>query len=166
MHPIAGFTFTSALQLTTPPRSTSKTIYQGITDPTSQVVSHFDWAFSLYRPMLVALWDRLFEGDFENRGVDVFKRHYDQVRELVPAGRLLEYDVSQGWGPLCEFLGEEVPAGAPFPFTNTISDFQRGFRGHNTRRIRGAVVKAVLLVLAVATIWMSFGYIARWTDGM
>jgi hypothetical protein len=113
--------------------------------------------------MLLALWDRLFEGDFENRGVEVFKKHYDQVRELVPQDRLLEYDVSHGWGPLCEFLGEDAPQ-APFPFTNSISDFQRGFRGQNTRKIRGAIIKAVLLVLAMATIWMSFGYIAKWTN--
>lgn len=145
-----------------PPRSTAKTIYQGITDPTSQVISHFDWAFSLYRPMLVALWERLFEGDFENRGVEVFKRHYDLVRELVPEDRLLEYSVGDGWAPLCDFLGEDCPA-APFPFTNTISDFQHGLRGRNTSKIRDAVVKALVLVLGMACIWMSFGYISRWT---
>ncbi|KAJ0114068.1 hypothetical protein N8I77_007123 [Diaporthe amygdali] len=143
-------------------KSTSKTIYQGITDPTSQVISHFDWAFSLYRPMLVTLWDRLFEGDFENRGVEVFKRHYDLVRELVPPERLLEYDVGDGWGPLCEFLGEDRPA-APFPYTNTISDFQHGLRGRNNRKIRNAIFKAVILVLGMACIWMSFGYISKWT---
>lgn len=112
--------------------------------------------------MLVTLWDRLFEGDFENRGVEVFKRHYDLVRELVPPERLLEYDVGDGWGPLCEFLGEDRPA-APFPYTNTISDFQHGLRGRNNRKIRNAIFKAVILVLGMACIWMSFGYISKWT---
>ncbi|KAL1863869.1 hypothetical protein Daus18300_008018 [Diaporthe australafricana] len=159
---IAAYPKAKVILTTRDPESTAKTIYQGITDPTSQVISHFDWAFSLYRPMLVALWERLFEGDFENRGVEVFKRHYDLVRELVPADRLLEYNVGDGWAPLCEFLGEDAPA-APFPFTNTISDFQHGLRGRNNRKLRDAIVKALVLVLGMACIWMSFGYISRWT---
>ncbi|KUI56234.1 hypothetical protein VP1G_03654 [Cytospora mali] len=142
--------------------STSKTVYQGIKDPTSQIISHFDWAFSLYRPMLLTLWDRLFQGDFENRGKEVFKSHYDMVRSLVPADRLLEYDVGQGWEPLCKFLGEDIPD-MRFPYTNSSRDFQVGIRGRNNRKIRDAVMKAVALVLGLACIWMAFGYISKWT---
>lgn len=143
-------------------KSTSKTVYQGILDPTSQVISHFDWAFSLYRPMLLTLWDRLFQGDFENRGKEVFRNHYDLVRQLVPADRLLEYDVGQGWRPLCEFLGEDIPD-MEFPYTNSSRDFQIGIRGRNNRKIRDAVLKAVVLVLGLACVWMAFGYISKWT---
>jgi hypothetical protein len=39
------------------------------------------------------------------------------VRNTVPKERLLEFDVKQGWGPLCEFLGKPVPA-SPFPHIN------------------------------------------------
>lgn len=144
-------------------RSTTKTIYQGITDPTSQIISHFDWAFSLYRPMLLLLWDRLFQGDFENRGKEVFQAHYDLVRQLVPKDRLLEYDVSHGWAPLCAFLAEDVPD-APFPVSNTATDFQAGIRGRNNRKIRDAAIKALAFVLFLACVWMTFGYISRFTD--
>jgi len=45
-------------------------------------------------------------------------QHYDewysQVKEAVPNVKLLEYDVSMGWEPLCEFLGKPVP-NVPFP---------------------------------------------------
>lgn len=115
--------------------------------------------------MLVMLWDRLFQGDFENRGKQVFRSHYALVRELVPKEQLLEYDVAQGWGPLCRFLGEEVPD-QPFPFTNTTSDFQAGIRGRNNRKIRDAIFRAVVFILAIACLWMTFGYISRWTDGL
>lgn len=152
----------TGLILTSPNRSTTKTIDAGIRDPTSQIISHFDWAFSLYRPMLLLLWDRLFQGDFENRGRDVYRRHYDLVRELVPADRLLEYDVSRGWGPLCKFLGEDVPD-EPFPYSNSADDFRAGLRGRNNRKIRDAAVKAVAFVLGMACIWMSFVYVSRWT---
>lgn len=112
--------------------------------------------------MLLLLWDRLFQGDFENRGRDVFRSHYDLVRELVPADRLLEYDVSRGWGPLCKFLGEDVPD-EPFPYTNSADDFQAGIRGRNNRKVRDAIVKALVFVLGLTCIWMAFVYISRWT---
>ena len=112
--------------------------------------------------MLLTLWDRLFQGDFENRGKDVFKAHYDLVRQLVPPERLLEYDVSQGWEPLCNFLGEEIPD-ERFPYTNSSRDFQNGIRGRNNRKIRDAVIKVLALILGMACIWMSFGYISKWT---
>lgn len=108
------------------------------------------------------LWDRLFQGDFENRGKEVFRSHYDLVRELVPSDRLLEYDVSCGWEPLCKFLGEDIPD-MPFPFTNSANDFQAGLRGRNNRKIRDGILKAVIFVLALACVWMAFGYISRWT---
>jgi len=43
--------------------------------------------------------------------------HNAEVRRLVPPGRLLEYQVGQGWEPLCAFLGVPVPQ-RPFPRLN------------------------------------------------
>ena len=37
-----------------------------------------------------------------------------RVRAEVPADRLLVYEVTQGWEPLCAFLGVPVPD-EPFP---------------------------------------------------
>ena len=45
------------------------------------------------------------------------------VTAACPADRLLVYEVSDGWDPLCEFLGVPVPAAA-FPYTNTTEEFQ------------------------------------------
>ncbi|KAG2444255.1 hypothetical protein HXX76_001012 [Chlamydomonas incerta] len=54
-------------------------------------------------------------GTFRGRFGDkefVFDAHYAEVR-LVPRERLLEYDVRQGWAPLCAFVGRPPPlAGA------------------------------------------------------
>ncbi|KAI9726319.1 MAG: hypothetical protein M1828_001593 [Chrysothrix sp. TS-e1954] len=38
-----------------------------------------------------------------------FLDHYAHVRAVVPADRLLEYQPSQGWAPLCKFLDVEIP---------------------------------------------------------
>ncbi|KAJ5933619.1 hypothetical protein N7454_005948 [Penicillium verhagenii] len=46
-----------------------------------------------------------------------YLEHYALVRQLTPADRLLEYKISDGWEPLCEFLGKPVPD-VPFPHLN------------------------------------------------
>ena len=43
--------------------------------------------------------------------------HMDYLRKVVPPGKLVMYSVKEGWGPLCEILGKEVPDEA-FPRAN------------------------------------------------
>jgi len=47
--------------------------------------------------------------DFPANGRQYFRAYKDHVRHVVPKESLLEYDVKQGWEPLCEFLGKDVP---------------------------------------------------------
>jgi Sulfotransferase domain len=54
--------------------------------------------------------------------VNVFNAHTDAVKAAIPSDRLLIYEVKDGWGPLCTFLGKPVPA-EPFPRTNSRADF-------------------------------------------
>lgn len=54
--------------------------------------------------------------------IDGFNAHCDTVVAAVPKDRLLDYDVKQGWEPLCAFLRLPVPA-TPFPRTNDRKDF-------------------------------------------
>lgn len=61
--------------------------------------------------------------DFDH-ATKVYRDYVEDVRRTVPAGRLLEYDVKQGWEPLCEFLGVDVPD-EPFPLTNTTEQFRK-----------------------------------------
>ena len=53
-----------------------------------------------------------------------FNAHVESVKEGVDAGRLLVYDVKQGWEPLCAFLGVGVPDEA-FPRVNSREDTKR-----------------------------------------
>jgi hypothetical protein len=46
-----------------------------------------------------------------------FNEHIEEVRNSIPASRLLVFEVKDGWGPLCEFLGKPVPD-TEFPFIN------------------------------------------------
>jgi hypothetical protein len=57
-----------------------------------------------------------------------YRRRTEQVRAAIPAERLLVFDVSEGWAPLCRFLGVTVPA-EPFPHLNSTEDFWKAVRG-------------------------------------
>lgn len=48
----------------------------------------------------------------------VFDEHNAAVQRVVPPERLLVFRVTEGWEPLCRFLGCAVPAGIPFPHLN------------------------------------------------
>ena len=51
-----------------------------------------------------------------------FEAHTAAVKALIPAAQLLEFQVKQGWAPLCKFLGQPVPD-EPFPRTNNREEF-------------------------------------------
>lgn len=46
-----------------------------------------------------------------------FKEHNAEVRNSIPASRLLVFEVKQGWGPLCAFLKRPEPD-TEFPHVN------------------------------------------------
>lgn len=68
--------------------------------------------------------------------------YYDRIRELVPPERRLEYKFGDGWEPLCEFLGKEVPD-VPFPRLN--DRVQHG--EYNKKRELRAVLVACWMML-------------------
>ena len=45
----------------------------------------------------------------------MWERHIEHLKEVVPKDRLFFYDVSTGWEPLCAILGVPVPKDRPFP---------------------------------------------------
>ena len=67
---------------------------------------------------------RLFDGRQNDRAhaIDVYRRHNETVRRVIPASRLLVYELAQGWEPLCGFLGVPVPD-VPMIKTNTRDQF-------------------------------------------
>jgi hypothetical protein len=53
----------------------------------------------------------------------MFNQHIEEVKAYVPAEKLLIYDVSEGWGPLCKFLNLPEPD-EPLPHLNKKEDFK------------------------------------------
>lgn len=99
------------------------------------------------------IWNGRFGGRFLEReyALDVHRRHLDEVQQAVPAAQLLMFDVTQGWAPLCEFLGRPVPA-TPFPRLNDRALFRRLIAGLRVAEwgVPAATLAAVLAVLTSA----------------
>jgi hypothetical protein len=60
--------------------------------------------------------------------VERYDEHVAEVRQELPAERLLVWAPQEGWEPLCEFLDVPMPA-EPFPRLNDRDDFFRIFAG-------------------------------------
>ncbi len=54
----------------------------------------------------------------------VYRAHIAEVVATIEPGRLLVYDVAEGWEPPCRFLGVPVPDAA-FPRTNSTAEFRQ-----------------------------------------
>lgn len=131
--------------------SVMKTVDWRANDPELKALSKVDWAASLYHPMLRSLWDYFFYGDFEKYGKQRYRDHYKEVRDLVPPEKLLEYKISQGWEPLCKFLGHPIPE-TPFPRSNDTDAFVDRCKTSNRKQMLNVVVRTLVIgVPVVAT---------------
>lgn len=87
-----------------------------------------------------------------------FVEHYELVRRCSPPERTLDhYQVSDGWGPLCEFLGHDVPQ-ENFPRMNDATQFIMAHRAMYVIALSKFVLKisvfaAPLLAIGALTWW-------------
>lgn len=108
--------------------------------------------------MFYQMWFHFSKGDFRAHGKQAFFGHYEMIRDLVPPERLLEYDVREGWGPLCEFLERECPK-EEFPSGNDGGDFKALVRELDWMRVREVLWQNRLTVAVVAVAAMGLGYV-------
>jgi Sulfotransferase domain len=103
-------------------QSFSDTIMNGLAGPMSE-------KFAAWRAMaqqVIVEW--VFKGNVLDKAhvIECYRRHNDEVQRTIPRERLLVYDVAQGWKPLCNFLGVDIPDN-PFPKVNTTDEFTERF---------------------------------------
>jgi hypothetical protein len=96
------------------------------------------------------LWQGTFDGKFEDKhhAIEVFNRHNEEVQRRVPQEQLLVYEVKQGWGPLCAFLGVEE-SDKPFPHLNDAAEMRRRVVG---MRAASLAVPAALVLVVIAVL--------------
>ncbi len=111
--------------------STKATVYQAGPTPLQKLLMLFQLPFSarsrqigrIFR-LADQVWQSGFQGKFADKAyaIQVFQQHIEQVKQIVPADRLLIYQVKEGWEPLCRFLERPIPD-MPFPHLNDRASF-------------------------------------------
>jgi hypothetical protein len=104
-------------------RSAYDSIYAASMRPLPE--SGADPAFeALWHMSREVVWDGVFDGRFddEEHAIRVYEENNRRVIEEADPDRLLQFTVTDGWEPLCEFLGLSVPD-EPFPHVNDKAAF-------------------------------------------
>ena len=103
-------------------------------DETPEAVRPVVAAMTTLRPLFERIHGSVFGGKWpparppdEERAVAAYHRHVGEVRAALPSERLLVFDVREGWGPLCAFLGVATPPDGPFPHLNDSASIREMF---------------------------------------
>jgi hypothetical protein len=95
-------------------------------------------------------------GNFPAEGCDWYRAHNEHVRKAAEGRQFLEYNVKEGWGPLCKFLEVEEPK-VPFPGVNDTKawqDFTEKTKMQSVLELLGKAGKVcVPVVLGSVTLW-------------
>lgn len=68
--------------------------------------------------------ERTFDGKYRDKdhAIRIYKKHIQNVINLIPSNRLMQFNVKEGWDPLCAFLDRPIPD-EPFPRLNERTEF-------------------------------------------
>ncbi|CAL8576263.1 hypothetical protein XPA_002152 [Xanthoria parietina] len=106
--------------------SMNSTLFHVFSWPSWPLLAKLDPGFAgVWYTHYLLTWDIFCSNDHGEKCKQKYLEHYDYVRRVTPKERLLEYEVQEGWEPLCRFLGKEVPAG-DFPDVNDQGNFVKG----------------------------------------
>lgn len=89
------------------------------------------------------------KAEMQSKARKFYKKHYQHIREVTPAGRLLEYQLGSGWEPLCQFLGKPVPEEA-FPRVNESAAMEEKIQGVVRQGMRSILVNGMMYGVPVA----------------
>ncbi len=83
-----------------------------------EIREHVDMVFEV-------IWDGLFDGRMEDKEhvIAIYEAHNQHVIDALPPEKLLVFEASEGWGPLCAFLDLPAPD-EPYPRVNSTEDFR------------------------------------------
>ena len=104
------------------------------------------------------IWEGFHKGTMvdRERAKERYQEHIDEVKAAVPADKLLIFMASEGWGPLCEFLGTPEPEGE-FPHINDRASMKKMLRGIMTGAYVIVAGAALLLAGLVFGVFYLFG---------
>ncbi|KAF3398366.1 hypothetical protein F1880_006179 [Penicillium rolfsii] len=103
--------------------------------------------FIPYLRLLAAQWEKLYGEAIPTR--QTYDRHIAWLKKVVPEDRLVFFEVKDGWEPLCEALGKEIPKDRPFPHINEADAVKEISKTHIRR---GLARWGIILAVGAATV--------------
>ncbi|KAL9118819.1 MAG: hypothetical protein Q9187_004628 [Circinaria calcarea] len=94
----------------------------------------------------------------EAKAKSIYVAMHEEVRQMVPEDRLLEYKLGQGWEPLCKFLDKDIPP-KPFPHVNESAEFAERQKLSGTLAMRRIAKRLLPSLLGVVAVIGSYLYI-------
>ncbi|CAK8694683.1 unnamed protein product [Clavelina lepadiformis] len=137
-----------------------KVIGDNFTYQLMQLLSPNGWKYFRYYNKIVMSRYGLemkhpFDFSFVNNAMvlkKAFRQHTQYCLQNCPPDKLLVYDVRQGWAPLCEFLGKEIPD-KPFPYENVAGNIVGKLMATHPAAIRiQREMKVTITLLSLAVI--------------
>ena len=136
-------------------KSVRQTIYALQEDPWRKLLARLHPKAAAMRRLVNKYNEHLWWNDFPRYGKRCFREHNSHVRRLVGDEKLLEFEASQGWEPLCRFLGKDVPA-MDFPRVNDTENFRKlhvtGSPGRVLRLAQNAAMVVVPVMAAIGSV--------------
>ncbi|KAL8952232.1 MAG: hypothetical protein Q9222_001846 [Ikaeria aurantiellina] len=90
-----------------------------------------------------------------------FDLHYEHIKKVVPAEKLLVYDLGSGWAPLCNFLGKEIPT-QEYPIVNDKGTFMKYAKILWWHGVKASGWNAVKIVVPLVIPILAGRYYARY----
>ena len=84
-----------------------------------------------------------------------YREHNERVKAAIPKERLLVFNVKQGWKPLCEFLGCEIPE-EDFPWLNAGQTLNSQKLAQRQRECATKVVMVLFILVSFFVLVCSF----------
>ena len=108
-------------------KSFKAAIIDSMLDPWMYTIISFDRPLVRFNDMARLCIAGKFGGrtrrEFEANARKTYAAHYEMVGRVTQKEMLLDFNLRDGWEPLCEILGKEVPKGVEFPRVNFTEDF-------------------------------------------
>ena len=99
------------------------------------------------------VWGRTLKGVMDDKAAAMALNdaYVGEVKAAVPPEKLLIFKATDGWDPLCAFLGVAAPA-TKFPNVNDRAEFQKNIAGmtNGAYVILAGIAAAALVLLGVA----------------
>ncbi|MCJ1357942.1 MAG: hypothetical protein MMC33_007938 [Icmadophila ericetorum] len=126
-----------------------------------------DFVLNIVEPMLGSRGTvsirKMLCGFFRAQNVDEIRKvakqryleHYETIRRIVPEEKLLNFKLSDGWGPLCAFLGRDIPD-MDFPWVNETKALQDTIKMVQKKMMMKAVKKTAPVLAAVAVLGVAY----------